>query len=122
MKPRDLVRTAENLLGKPVDDPGLAERAAALLARQAVEETVGAHLSRFHVDTQEANFTAQLICLQGTMADKNLAREAAAIWGTLSNVLHVDGLELSPTESEVLEMVRRAGFVVEAFEARATPA
>lgn len=112
MNPVELLGVAETLLGKPVDDPGVAERAAALLARQALEMTIAELLKPFGLRATDVDFTSQLICLQGTMADKELARETAAIWATLSGVLHVNGLELSPTETEVLAMVRRTRAVL----------
>lgn len=117
MKPADLVRVAGEILEKPVDDPGMAERAAAFLARQALEELTAAALVRFGLG-ERVDFTSQLICLQGIMADKDLAKETAAVWGTLSTVVHHDGLELSPTESEVKEMIGRARSVVAKLEAR----
>ncbi len=118
MKPSELIKVAAELLEKPVEDPGIAERAAALLARQALEELTAVALNRFGIDATTVDFTSQLICLQGTMADSDLATETAAVWGTLSTVVHHDGLELSPTESEVKEMIGRARSVVGRLEAR----
>lgn len=121
MTPTELTGLARRLLQtKGVDDPEAVERASALLARQAIEQCAAAILSRYGLDANKASFTSQLLCLQGVMAEKDLARDIAAVWGTLSGVLHHDTLELSPTETELLELIQRAETVVRELEQRET--
>jgi hypothetical protein len=121
MKPTELVALAERLLRvKEADDPGSVERASALLARQAIEECAAAILSKYGIDASAVDFTSQLICLQGVMADKDLARDTAALWSTLSTVVHHEGLELSPTETELLALIRRTAAVVSGLEGKGT--
>jgi hypothetical protein len=120
MKPTELVDFAQRLLQvKELDDPGAVERASALLGRQAIEECAGAILSQYGMNHEVVDFTSQLLCLQGVMANKDLARETAAVWGTLSGVVHHEGLELSPTETEVVELIRRTAAVVCELQAKA---
>lgn len=52
------------------------------------------------------------------MADKDLAKEAAGVWGTLSGVVHHEGLELSPTETELATLIRRTAACVAQLHGR----
>lgn len=120
MTPTELIEAAQRLLQeRAADDLGAVERASALLGRQAIEECAAAILSQYSIDPRQVDFTSQLLCLQGVMADKETAREAAAVWGTLSGVVHHEALELSPTETELSQLLRRTAAVVRELEGKA---
>jgi hypothetical protein len=114
LSPGDLLLGAEHLVtGDLPLDPGAVERAAALLARQALEMCVAARLTPFGLEPSGVSFKAQLLCLQGTMADKELAREAAALWSSLSTLVHHIGYEIGPTGSDVAGLVKRTRRILE---------
>lgn len=108
LSPRDLLDGAEHLLKGGVQlEVGPVERAAALLARQALEMCMSTRLVPFGLDPTRANFRAQLLCLQGTMGNKDLARETAALWSSLSTLVHHLGYEMGPTSNDVAALIRR---------------
>jgi len=108
--PEELLRGAAHLLEKGAiasPEPTSIQRAAAVLARQALEETIAERLRPHGLDPSEASFSAQFLCLQGTMANKALAREAAALWASLSSLTHHSGQELSPTDRDLTALIER---------------
>jgi hypothetical protein len=91
---------------------GVRERAAALVARQALEESVAAALSRRAPGTEHASATAQLLCLP-TYAPNEPASEARYLWSVLSRVCHHHPYELAPTSAELTEWLLAVTRVVE---------
>jgi hypothetical protein len=99
-------------------DPRLAavrERAAALLARQALEESVRTTLRRRAPGTERASASAQLLCLPAYAPDA-AAADARYLWGVLSRVCHHHPYELAPTADELADWLSAAGRVIEQLE------
>lgn len=108
-----LLDDAQQLLaGQTGFSQGVAERAAALMARQALEMRIAERLEPYGVDVNGTPFTTQLLCLQGTMSDKDLARQAASLWASLSTIVHHLGYEISPTGDELTALLRRTARIV----------
>lgn len=100
---------------------GVWARSAALLARQAFEAAVRAKLESYADAIEDAPFRAQLLCLQGVMADSDLAREAHYLWAALSCATHHCGYELAPTSGELLEWLAAVERIVTLLERRSGP-
>jgi len=83
---------------------GRWSRAAAILLRHALEETISAHWTGTAACVDSFSGKAQLLCLPEYVAEehRDLALSAHLVWESLSNATHVDaGYELSPTASEL---------------------
>lgn len=93
-------------------------RSAALLTRQALEAAVRTKLEAYAGALDEAPFRAQLLCLQGVVADNDIARRAHYLWSALSAATHHCGYELAPTVAELREWVIGVEEVVEGLERR----
>jgi len=89
-------------------------RAAALLGRMALEQSVRTHVATLDDALPEASMRAQLLCLPYCVAPA-LATRASVAWSGLSRACHVHPYELAPTGAELawwLEVVgelERAG-------------
>jgi hypothetical protein len=75
-------------------------RAAALLARQALEGGLDDFWLRQAPGVEECSAKAQLLCLP-TYLDKEIARKADHAWVTLSRATHHHPYELAPTAAEL---------------------
>jgi len=110
MTPRALIHEAMRLVEPP--DPSLAGawgRAAALLARQALEGALREHLQDAFGPFGRAPFQAQLITFR-EITDQDLAAELGWTWQALSAATHHHAYPLPPTASELaqwIETVRR---------------
>jgi hypothetical protein len=96
-----LVRAARDLL--LYSDPetaGLWPRAAALLARQALEMGLDEFWMVHAPGVQKASARAQLLCLPAYM-DPLAARKADHAWEALSRACHHHPYELAPTAAEL---------------------
>jgi hypothetical protein len=80
---------------------GLWPRAAALLARQALEASLGRLWERRQLDLQGCSIRAQLICLRRYLGDVELAARAGHAWAALSRACHHHPYELAPTAAEL---------------------
>jgi len=99
--PRELLDLARDMVERPpVRTHAVWPRAAALLARQALE----AHLDRYWhgrgLDMDAVSMRAQLICLPEYAPDA-IAGEAAHAWSALSSACHVHAYDLPPTATEL---------------------
>jgi hypothetical protein len=76
-------------------------RAAAFLARQALEDAVRSiwHGSAYHM--RGCNMAAQLVSLPFYLDDPDLARRVRDCWCSLSNACHAHPYELAPTVAEL---------------------
>jgi len=100
--PAQLLDTARALLTR--SDPhtaGLWPRAAALLARQALEESLDAFWRTKGLSLDTCPTRPQLICLRGYLKDDHLAGQAEQLWGALSRACHHHPYELAPTVGEL---------------------
>jgi hypothetical protein len=80
---------------------GLWPRAAALLARQALEAGVQSLWQRRSLDLEGCSMRTQLICLRSYLGDPELAARAAHAWSALSRACHHHAYELAPTAGEL---------------------
>ena len=105
---RDLLKRADP------STAGLWPRAAALLTRQALEESVDAYWRARQLPLDSLSTQAQLVCLRMmTMtADKTLAARLHEAWGALSRACHHHPYELAPTAAELAAWIA----VVEEFD------
>lgn len=103
MTPKQLLSAATELITRPdASIAGVWPRTAALLARQALEETVD---SRWAAEAEtdplcQATMRSQLICLPAYL-DPALAHQVAYTWAALSNACHYQPYELAPTSGEL---------------------
>jgi hypothetical protein len=111
----DLVAAARGLLRRP--DPataGLWPRAAALLARQALEAALGELWRRKRLELADCPMRVQLLCLRDYLADRGAARGAAHAWAALSRACHQRPYELAPTAGELAGWLEAVETVVAA--------
>ncbi|GAA1233145.1 hypothetical protein GCM10009676_15540 [Prauserella halophila] len=87
-------------------------RAAAFVARQAVEDRMRQLCSDAGVEIPRANGRSRLIVLR-ELVDADVAEAAHTAWSGLSRYCHRHAFELSPTTDEVRHLIRRARLLVE---------
>jgi len=97
-----LVAVARDLLKRasPVT-AGLWPRAAALLARNALEIAVDEYWTRKRIPLEPCTTHTQLICLREYMDDADLAGRVHHAWNALSRACHHHPYELAPTAAEL---------------------
>lgn len=96
-----LAGMARSALDAPGLAGGLSLRAAAFVARQALEAAIEAE-----VGAPEASMRAQLLCLVDD--DPERGGEASQLWWALTRACHQHAYELRPTRAEVGALVGRA--------------
>jgi hypothetical protein len=102
MSPRELLDAARELVDRATPSlAGLWPRAAALLARQALESALDALWVARAPGIEAASARAQLSCLPDYLPDRALAAEVAYTWVVLSAACHHHAYELGPTEAEL---------------------
>ena len=97
-----LVSAARDLIH--IDDPetaGLWPRAAALLARQAIEAAMDDLWQLSAPGLEDTSARCQLLCLAHFLGDPELAGRVHATWHSLSRSCHIQAYELAPTASEL---------------------
>ncbi len=98
----ELLRESRALLDQPPSAaPGLWERAAVLLARQAIEEALDRFWASRSPDLRQASMRAQLLCLGVLMNNERDAADVDQLWGALSDVCHFDACAPTPGAAEV---------------------
>lgn len=80
---------------------GLWPRAAALLARQALEMAVDDFWSSRRLAIASCSTLSQLICLREYLGDGQLAGQIHHAWNALSRACHQHPYELPPTVGEL---------------------
>ncbi|MBX3271680.1 MAG: hypothetical protein KF729_15545 [Sandaracinaceae bacterium] len=116
MTPRALLAQARELVERPVPGTeGLWARAAAHLARQALESAMRVRLARRTHRIEEVSFRVQLLCLT-LECDAAAAAQAAYAWSALSTALHHHGYELPPTARSLRAWVDAVERVVERLD------
>lgn len=80
--------------------PRRRTRAAALLARSALEHLIDTRLTAAGHDLSEANQRSKLICLR-TLVDPERGPAIEAAYATLSQACHHHAYELSPVGHEI---------------------
>jgi hypothetical protein len=100
--PDELLHLARALIGRSEPSTaGLWPRAAALLARRALEASVLALWQRRGLDLAGCSMRAQLICLRTYLEDRELAARAGHAWAALDRACHHHAYELAPTAWEL---------------------
>jgi hypothetical protein len=110
MTPAETLAMAQQLLERPdARTAGVWPRAAALLARQALEQGMDAYwqLRGFPLGTLAT--LPQLICLREYLGDTELAGRANHTWGALSEACHHHPYELTPNSEELSEWMGTVG-------------
>ena len=104
--PQDLLTQAQDLLSRATPETrGLWPRAAALLARQALESSLDSYWRSKNLPVAECSTKAQLLCLSEYLKDQPLAKEAHHVWSALSRACHHHPYELAPTAGELVGWV-----------------
>jgi hypothetical protein len=123
MKPGDMLAAAEGLIRRADStSAGLWPRAAALMARQALESAIAQYWNA-QTDTSQlpsCSMRTQLTCLPFYL-DRQTARQAGYVWAALSNACHYHSYELAPTAAELtswINDVRKMIAHVEGLEGR----
>ena len=100
--PADVLKVAQDLLRKPeARTAGLWPRAAALLARQALEMSLDQFWKSQRLGLDLCTTRAQLICLRQYWPDKEEAGRIHLAWVALSRACHHHPYELAPTAGEL---------------------
>jgi hypothetical protein len=114
--PADVLGMARQLLDRTSPETaGLWPRAAALLARQALETSVDAYWAERNMPLDSCPTLQQLICLRQYVGDDGLAGRLHHTWHALSRACHHHPYELPPTVGElkgwldVVDLWLRAG-------------
>ena len=98
----ETLATARTLLRKPeARTAGLWPRAAALLARQALEMSLDQYWKGKRPGLELCTTHAQLLCLRQYWPDKEEAGRIHMAWVTLSRACHHHPYELAPTAAEL---------------------
>ncbi len=102
MRPQQLVAQGRALVADfTPGTAGLWPRAAALLARQAIETAMDELWARRAPGVAQLSARAQLMCLPEYLRDPGLAGEVAFTWAALSEACHVRAYETGPTAEEL---------------------
>ena len=117
MTPTDLLGAARRLLDRPdAKTAALWPRAAALLARQALEQGLDQFWRGKGLKLDGLATKPQLICLPAYLADRELAAKANDAWSNLTRACHYHPYELGVGQDElktwlesVAEVVSSAG-------------
>jgi hypothetical protein len=100
-----LIALADKILSGEVAVPGSrAPRAAAVVARQALEEVITLKCSQLANFARRPHMRSQLILLRHE--DFNLGQKAQVAWDGLSQACHHHAYELQPTAVEVRSLLR----------------
>lgn len=107
MTPLDLISAARRLVDESTSETaGLWGRAAALLARQALEIAVADTLSKHAPELLAAPFRTQFLVLRALAEDDGLAAQAAYTWVALSQATHHQGYELPPSAESLRSWIQ----------------
>ena len=114
-----LLRMSTMVLDRPDVSPPLAARAAALMSRQALEQTLRDMLEQESVGLGQVTTRAQLLVLHSF--DAPAGETTAALWQMLTDACHHHPYELTPTPAEVATLVADTLTMVEHLAARDAP-
>jgi hypothetical protein len=109
-EPAQLVAMARDLLQRASPaTAGLWPRAAALLARNALEIAVDDYWSRKRIPLDSCPTFPQLICLREYLDDPDLAGRVHHAWNALCRACHHHPYELAPTAGELETLFETVG-------------
>jgi hypothetical protein len=101
-----LLDLAEKVLAGTVATPrARAMRAAAILARSALEDLVTDSCAREGIDVTRTSMRVRLACLRALVP--SIAGDAALAWSGLSRACHQHAYEIAPHHAEVAHLVSK---------------
>jgi hypothetical protein len=104
MTPTDLLAAAQRLLDRPdAKTAGIWPRAAAILARQALEQALDGYWRTKGLRLDTLGTRPQLICLQAYLPDQATAGRASHAWSSLTRACHHHPYELQASHAEILD-------------------
>ncbi len=112
---RDLIRTDSAATA------GIWPRAAAILARQAVESSLDDLWGLRAPGLGDTTARCQLLCLADFLHDRRLAGRVHVTWDGLSRACHVRVYELAPTVEELQSWLECAWELANAVERERAP-
>ena len=105
----ELLAHADLILNEPrASAAGVWPRAAALLARQAIETAMWEFWMVRAPGLEWCSTHAQLLCLPEYMRDREIAESASLAWNSLSRICHHHPYELLPTAGELRALLDTA--------------
>ena len=109
MRPSELLSVANRLVTGG-DTAGTAgwQRTAAVLGRQAIEETLRLYWQLREPGLERCSTHAQLLCLRVYLDNTDLAQTTAAAWSDLSRACHHHPYEINPTAIELRAWLQAA--------------
>jgi hypothetical protein len=122
MTPDELLAAAAHLIQRPdAATAGIWPRAAALLARQAIELAMAAiwAANPQTADLTTAPMRSQILCLTAYLGPDTAARVAYLI-AALSHACHYHPYELAPTAAELTAWLDQAAQLITQMQASAT--
>ena len=119
MTPTEILTMAQQLLGRAdAQTAGLWPRAAALLARQALEQGLDTYWRDCGLALHECSTRPQLLCLGEYLGDEVLASSAHHTWSALSEACHHHPYELAPDYGELRAWIATTAEVLVRLERR----
>ncbi len=105
MTPAEILETAQQLIERPdAKTAGLWPRAAALLARQALEQSLDERRRDKGLALDQISTQAQLFCLASYLDDP-ITADLRQTWSALTGACHHHPYELAPTLEELRHLV-----------------
>jgi hypothetical protein len=120
MTPEELLAAARRLVERPdAVTAGVWPRAAALLARQALEAAMAALWAARpqSIGLSECSMRSQLLCLTDCL-DQDTAARAAYLFAALSRACHYHSYELAPTATELTRWLKETADLVALMQER----
>jgi hypothetical protein len=112
-----LIVLARGLLERPdAATSGWWPRAAALLARQALEQALCDYWGQMEPGMTRASTRAQFLCLREYLKNDELVGSAHHTWQALSEACHHHPYQLSPTSKELCGWLSATEWIVEELE------
>ena len=116
----DLLESARLVVHRPDPDmDGVWPRAAAFLARQALEDAVDRLWDQNLPGLRRASRATQLACLGYASPDRDLTDGVRVAWHALSRACHHHQYELAPTAPELEMWIDKVERLIERLDAHA---
>ena len=117
----DLLDHARRLITGPDGPIGVWPRAAALLARQALEDALDRLWADCCPGMKQTSRRTQLFCLGLFVVDEDLIADVRAVWSSLSRACHHHHYELAPTAAELEGWIQQTEHLLTALEPPPSP-